>query len=312
MGIGSGVAAQFAFAKESTKNTREVPDHFVEFVQESVQLQIARINRKGKRAGRRVNHGWAAGNQQVGGSVNFELVPESTGELLELCFGGLVTAGAGPYTHTLTPGDLASFTAQFGRPSSDGTVRPFDYIGCMINSWALSFDATGDGNMVDFQAEILGREEDTDQSLVAASYPAPTSWTSVQASLLLAGSAYCVDSATLTGNNNLLLRHQACAADAGKPKITESGMREYGGTLAADFADLTAYNRFKNGTEAALVVTIASGATSLVITENVRFDGTTPNVSDDSVLKQELPFVCTGTSDAAAITAVLTNSDSAA
>jgi hypothetical protein len=313
MAYGTGGAAQLAFAKEGTANTRETPDHWVEFVQEGVKLKSSRIDSKGLRAGRRVNHGWAAGNTSIEGPISIELVAQSVGELLELCFGGLATAGAGPYTHTLTPGNLATGTFQIGRPDSGGTVRPFDYIGTMVNSWALSFDATGDGSMIGFQVDLLGREETTGETLATPSYPTVTRFTSVQASLTIAGSAYCVDSGTVTGNNNLDMTHKACAADAGKPTIRESGQREYGGTLVADFQDLTAYNRFVNGTEAALVVTISAGdSASLVITMNVRFDGDTPNVSGPEVLKQSLPFICTGTTDALAITAVLTNSDSTA
>jgi hypothetical protein len=195
-----------------------------------------------------------------------------------------------------------------------GTIRPFDYVGCMVNSWSLGWDASGDGSMVDFQVELFGREEQTNQTLVSPTWPTVNRFTSVHASLTIAGSAYCVDSGSITGNNNLEVRHQACAADGALPKIRESGHRDYGGTLVADFGDLTAYNRFVNGTEAALVVTISASAdASLVATMNVRFDGDTPNVTGPDVLKQSLPFVCTSaTSDAAAITMVLTNSDSAA
>lgn len=313
MAIGSGVGAQFAYAKEGTANTRETPDHFVEFVQESVQLNLPRIESSGLRAGRRVSHGWTSGRQWVQGSVSHELVPESMGEMLELWFGGLVTAGSGPYTHTATPGDLATATFQFGRPDTGGTVRPFDYVGCMVNEWSVGFDATGD-NMATCQYEIVGREELSDQTLVSASYPSVTRLASVQASLTIAGSAYCVDSGEIFGRNNLEVIHKACATDAGKPTIRESGMREYGGNLTADFQDLTAYNRFVNGNEAALVITIEdSSSAKLVFTCNVRFDGETPNVSGPDVVKQSLPFVCTSaTSDAAAITAVLTNGDSSA
>lgn len=311
MTIGSGVGAQFAYKKEATKYTRVVPDHWVEFVNESVQLKIGRIERSGMRAGRRTNIGWAAGNKQCGGPVAFEMVPQATGSLLELCFGGVVTTGASsPYTHTFTPGALSSFTAQFGRPSSDGTVNAFDYVGAMVASWTLNFDASGDGSMVGFSADLLAQSESVAESLASPSYPTVTSWTSVQASLSIASSAYCVDSLSLTGDNGLEVHHEACAASPGLADIRESGVRTYSGTIVSDFKSLTAYNRFVSGAEAALVVTIDAGAAAkLVITSNVRFDGETPNVSGPDVLKQSLPFVCTGTTDAAVITAVLNNAD---
>lgn len=311
MPIPSGVAAQFAYKRETTKNTRIVPDHWLEFVSEGLQLRKARIERTGRRAGRRTSHGWAVGNSWVEGPVAFEAVPQSIGELLRLMLGSVNTSGAGPYIHTFTPGDLPTATIQVGRPSTDGTVRPFDYIGCMFDGWTLSFDATGDGSMVMLEGSIIGYEEQTNQTLATPAYPSPvTSWTSVQASLLLGGAAYCIDSLSFTAANNLRRNHEACAATAGKPNVTENGQRTYAGTLVSDFKDLTAYNRFVNGTEAALVVTVNAGASAiLTLTSNVRFDGTTPNVSSDEIVKQSLPFVATSTTDAGALTVVLTNSD---
>lgn len=314
MAIGSGVQASMGYAKESVKNTREVPDHFVEHVSEAVVLNQSKVRSSGLAAGRRVLKGFSNGNKSVSGPVSMELVPEGIGELLELCMGGLVTAGAGPYTHTLTPGDLASGTFQFGRPSTDGTVRCFEYTGAMIESWTLSCDATGDGSMIEFSVDLVGQAEDTGQALATVSYPTITArWTSVEASLTVAGSAYCVNSFTLTGANNLDVDHKACAASAGLADIRESGMREYTGTLTADFDDLTQYNRYVGSDESALVITIDDGTSSLVITSNVMYTGSTPVVSGPDVLKQESPFEClSSTSDSAAITMVLTNGDSAA
>jgi hypothetical protein len=312
MPVGSGLAAQFAYKEEAVKNTRAVPDHWLEFVNEGVKATRPRIDRTGLRAGRRTLTGWAPGNTGAGGSVSFEMVPQSTASLLKLCIGGVVTSGSGPYTHTITPGDLKTFTAQFGKPDTGGVVRPFDYVGSMIESWKISCDATGDGSMLMFEAAFQAFEERLAEVLATPSYPTITSWTSVQASLTIAGSAYCVDSFEIAGENALRVNYEACAATAGKPNITENGRRVYSGTLVSDFKDLTAYNRFVNGTEAALVITVNAGASAqLTITSNVRFDGETPNVTGPDVLKQSLPFVCVGTTDAAVLTAVVINGDSA-
>lgn len=314
MAIGSGVLASMGYAKETTKYTRETVDHFVEHVSESMVLNQSKIKSSGLAAGRRVLKGFSNGNSSVSGSVTMELVPEGVGELLELCMGGLVTAGAGPYTHTLTPGDLASGTFQFGRPSTDGTVRCFEYTGVMVDSWSLSCDATGDGAMIEFSVDLVGRAEDTGQSLASVVYPTITArWTSVEASLLVAGSAYCVNSFTLSGSNNIDVDTKACAATAGKPDLRESGMREYTGTFTADFDDLTQYNRYVGSDQSALVINIDDGVSDLAITANVMYTGSTPVTSGPEVLKQESPFEClSATSDAAALTMVLTNGDSAA
>jgi len=314
MAIGSGVLASMGYAKEPTAGTREVPDHFVEHVSESMVFNQTKIKSEGLAAGRRTLKGFSNGNGSATGSVEMELVPEGIGELLELCMGGLVTAGAGPYTHTLTPGDLATGTFQFGRPSTDGTVNVFEYKGCMVSSWELSCDATGDGSMITFSVDLVGQTEDTGQTLATVAYPTITArWTSVQASLTVAGTAYCVNSFTLSGDNGIDTDFKACAATAGQPTIRESGMREYTGSLTADFDGLTQYNRYIGTDESALVITIDDGTSSLVITTNVMYTGSTPTVSGPEVLKQESPFEClSATSDAAAITMVLTNGDSAA
>ena len=314
MAIGSGILASLGYAKEPTAGTREVPDHFVEHVSEAMVLDQKKIRSTGLAAGRRTLKAFTNGNSSVGGSVQMELVPEGIGELLELCMGGLVTAGAGPYTHTLTPGDLATGTFQFGRPSTDGTVNVFEYIGCMVTDWTLSCDATGDGSMIEFSFNLTGKSEDTGQSLATVVYPTITArWSSVQASLTVAGTAYCVNSFTLSGDNGIDTDFKACAATAGQPDIRESGLRAYTGSLTADFDGLAQYNRYLGTDQSALVIVIDDGTSDLTITTNVMYTGSTPTVSGPEVLKQESPFECLSvTSDAAAITMVLTNGDSAA
>jgi len=88
----------------------------------------------------------------------------------------------------------------------------------------------------------------------------------------------------------------------------EAGIREYGGTLNCEFTDRTQYQRFVNGLDAALVVTISNGTDSVTITENVRFTGTTPEDNGTDIVNQSLPFEALATSagaDSTAITAVL-------
>jgi len=73
-------------------------------------------------------------------------------------------------------------------------------------------------------------------------------------------------------------------------------MREYTGSLDAEFLTLTDYNRFTAGTAAALVLTftgpILGGATTtkLIITATVRYDGDTPNVGGPDEIRLTLPF----------------------
>lgn len=314
MTTASGLESQLGFATESAFGTYETPDNFLEFTSESLKLERERIDSMGIRAGRRVLHRWAAGVQRVTGDIELELGPQGSGTLLKHMFGGVGTSGASdPYTHTFTPGQLddKSLTIQFNRPDIDGTDRVFSYLGCSVTSWEL---ACAVNEYLKLTCSIFGSHEDTAQSLASATYPTGYSpFVFTQGSLTIAGGAYDIKEFTLTGDNGLATdRHFIQASNPERPKIAkEANRRQYGGTLISDFEDLTAYNRFVSGTEAALVLTFTQSASrSLVITCNVRFDGETPNVSGYELLEQSLPFVCTsGTSDAAAITAVLKNAD---
>lgn len=99
----------------------------------------------------------------------------------------------------------------------------------------------------------------------------------------------------------------------------ENGLKDISGTITPEFTDLTAYNRYINGTEAALVLTFTSGTTipgsatpySTTITLNVRFDGDTPNVASADIIAQPLQFkvVAPTQLDSSAVTVAYVTSD---
>lgn len=318
MGLASGLATQFGMIAEVTYDTYLAPTRFYEILNETLQLQIERVESKGLRAGRRIAPRWNPGVQRVVGDVVMELAPQNFGLWWKHAFGNVVDAGSSdPWTHTYTPGDLSalSLCMQVGRPDISGTMRAFSYTGCVINSWELDCQTN---QFAQIKFNIYGSNEDTGQALASASYPTTlTPFIFTNASLTIAGSSYDVKNLKLTGNNGLALnRHFLRSTTPSRPKIgLESARRSYTGTLSSDFIDLTAYQRFVNGAEAALVMTFDTGATparKLVITMNVRFEGQTPNVKGEQLLDLNLPFEVSEngvSTDAAAITAVLTNGE---
>lgn len=314
--LASGLGGQLGLAAESTYGTFVAPTRWFEFNSESLHLERERIESGGIRAGRRVLHRWAQGVQRVVGDIEMEVGAVGFGIIWSHILGGNVTAGAGPYTHTATPGDLAgkSLSVQVGRPDIGGVVRPFSYVGCKVASAELAF-AVNEYAMLTLS--LYGAHEDTAQTLGTASYPATYApFVFTAGSVSVAGSGFDVKEGSLSIDNGLATdRHFIRTTTPERPKEPlESDRRAITGELTADFTDLTAYNRFVNGTEAALVLTFNSGASSiLTVTMNVRYDGATPNVDGADLLEQSLPFkAVSGTSDAAAITVVTTNSDSAA
>jgi hypothetical protein len=312
MASSAGIDAQIGMAQEVTYGTYVAPTRFYEFVSENLKFNVQRINSEGIRAGRRTMHRWKAGTRSVAGDINFELVPQDLGLILSNILGTPITTGSDPYTHTftgLTAIDAKSLTIQVGRPDEAGTVQPFSYLGCKFTEVVINASAA---EMVKMKASVYGREEVTAQALVAATYDAELEpFVFTEGTLSIAGSVVEVKSCEYKINVNLGIDRFRVGANGGKPKkALINGLADISGTFTADFESLTNYNRYVNGTEASLVLNFDAGTDKkLTITSNVRFDGETPEVGGMELLELTQPFVATGSTDAAVITAVLVNSD---
>lgn len=306
MAIRSGLAAQLGIKAESTWGTAVTVDTFVPLVSESMGVEAARVEANGIIAGRRVldSTQWAEGSRTVGGDLALELPTNSAIArlLLEQMFGSV--SGAGPYTYT--PGELygKSMTVQVGIPGVDGTVRAKTYNGAKINTWEIAWSA---GEIVTLGLSLIAKDETTATALATASYAAgaATPFVATNVTATIAGSAVNVKQGTLSGDNKLERRYFGGSKVTAEP--IEAERREYTGSLQLEFTDLTQYDRFVNGTTAAVVVTFAtSTTTSLVLTYNCRFDGETPKVGGRGIIDQPLPIKAIGSTDAAALTAVYT------
>lgn len=309
----SGIQGQLGYKSETTNGTAVTVDAFLPVNSVGVNKQITRLPSAGIRAGRRAQHTWAAGAQTIGGTVAMELWNVDVAAIFKHMFGAVSTTGSGPYTHTFTPGDLNndSMTVQAGKPGTGGTVHPFTWAGCKVASWEISSDVDA---IAMLSLELSAQTETTATALATASYDSALApFTFIHGSLTVAGSAVAtVRSVSLSGNNNLATdRHRFGSATV--LEQLENGGREYGGQFEADFEDLTHYNRYVDGDEFALVLAFDNGTDSLTITMNVRYDGSSPELAGPELLSITLPFTCvSATSDAAAITAVLVNTDASA
>jgi hypothetical protein len=390
MALRNGLAKQFGMKDEVTPGIPVTVDRFIPLVDESLALEIERLESEAVFPGRQVldTLQWAPGEMAAGGDVGFELFDRAVGLPLKHCFGTVNTSGpvSSLYTHTFTPGDLSgiAFTAQRGVPDTGGTVRPFTYPGSKIASWEV---ACKEGENVTFGVTLLSKTEvghltvadgvttngsPTVTSATAGFSQAMIGWpisgtgipansyigavnsaTSISlsstplantpvnatatgsalaltigialaaasmpagiipmqyryASLTLAGSTQKVMAASIKGDNKLEERRFLGQGTTDEPFAEDR--REYTGELECEFESVTAYNRFVNGAEAALVLAFATpGGRSLTFTCNVRFDGASPESSGRKRSTLKLPFKCIGSTDAAAITAVFVTGDS--
>lgn len=312
MATPSGLGGQLGYVSESVVGTAVTVSKFLPITSVEIAQEIERLDSQGIRAGRMVTSSWKAGSKTISGTIETELWNKDVATLFKHMFGVVNTAGVGPFTHTFTPGDLIgkSMTIQAGKPAVNGTVHPFTWAGCKVGSWTLTAEV---GSIASLSLDIMGMTETTATALASASYAATLSpFVFTEASLTIAGGAVnTVRSVELTGDNGLTDRFRLGSATS--LEYLENAFREFTGTVTTDFESLTAYNRFVNGNEAALVLAFNNGTDTLTFTLNVRFDGESPVLSGPEILEQPLQFkAISATSDAAAITAVLVNTDTSA
>lgn len=306
--------AQLGFGVESTFGTRVVPTVFSPFLNETIDNVIDYMQSNSYRAGRKYPVLRRPGGTRVHGDINMELAPQGLQILLRQCLGTLVTTGAGPYLHTLTPGALVgqSLSAQIVRTDQNGTVRPFDYSGMKVTAWEIAAQV---GQIATLKTSWYGVKEDTSQSVATATYPSNLlPFTFIEGSLTIGGTATPVKSLTYADDLGLMVDRYRISATTPSQSLepVEAAIHKISGTLVADFTNLTAYQRFTNQTQATLAITFAqAGGHQLVITSTVEFDGQTPQASGiGNEIPQNLPFVgVNATSDANVVTLALTNSD---
>lgn len=312
MPFGSGLSSQFGYKAESVYGTAVTVDRFIPHLGETVQRNKPRLVSDAVRSGLLVAdpNDVGFGNQSVAGTIPTELYDRDLAKLFEHCLGSRVTTGSGPYTHTITPADNRgkSLTMQFGRPGSAGTVHPFTWLGVKIMGITITAQA---GAIAKMDTEIIGREEKTDVALAAASYTAGiVPYRFSHGALTIGGSATKVRQIVQRFKNS----YKADRFNFGSDLMDEpimNGRTDIGGEMTAEFEDLTAYNRWVNGTTAALVLSFTNGANSLTITQNVFFDQAKVNSSGRELIEGSFPFVAVGATNAAACTIVIVDGNSA-
>ena len=158
--IHSGLAAQCMIVSEATYGTYVAPTRSLEFVSEGMKTTIERIESKGLRAGRRIVGKWLPGKTSSAGELTAEVNGIGFGLVLQHMLGTCAITGPTDtvaYTMTATPTDLpVGFTMQLGKPSIDGTVQPFTYTGCRINTWELSLKA---GELLELKLGVVAQAE---------------------------------------------------------------------------------------------------------------------------------------------------------
>lgn len=314
MATSAGLEAAIGMANEVTYGTFVTPARAYEFISETLKLNITRIESMGIRQGRRMKHRWKAGTKSVTGDVVMELTAADFVLIAEQIFGDADTTGSDPYTHLfegLGTVDDRSLSVQVARPDDSATLRAFSYTGMKVTQWKI--EAAID-EFVKSTVSFWGRNEVTSESMGTFTYDTEIDpFTFVHGNLTIGGTEVPVKSCDMTVDLSLAVDRHRMGTSHGQlakiPKVND--LANISGSITADFENLTQYNRFVSGTEAALVLTFNGGADrQLEITSNVRFDGETPNVGGRELLELSIPYVVTSaTDDATAFTMELVSSD---
>lgn len=305
---GSGLDSIFAHAAESTYGTYQTPASALLFTEESLSLEVPRMEAAGIGDGQLVQRSdqWTTGRRTVSGDISTEMTNLGLVGIFGDMLGdaGKVADGTG-WHHTFKVGGLAgtSRTFQFDKPDTNIGLNSFAYVGCKIVGWEIA--QSGDGYAV-LTLTIDAQDEDTAQAAIAVSPPAAFelfSWKTL--AVTVDGSPFNVTECSLSGTNPMKTDRYFLAGSDLKAEPLENAKRTFEGSLSGEFESMDAYNRFVNadpGDPASMVdivftwTCVATYETGkpykLVATYSAaRFDGTTPNIGGPDVLSVELPFV---------------------
>jgi len=295
MVIPSGLESQLGISLETVFGTFVAPTEFLEFNSETLAKTIERIESAG--VGRSTSllrsDNWEPGKIEAGGTVELDVKTKGFNIILEQMFGASsiaqVGGGAVTYDHTHTIADLMGTMAtwQIGKVDTNGTIRPFSYIGCKVTEWELS-------NSIDeflkLALTIDAKNETTSEALASSSYATGTqNLPFTGATITIGGSSYTIQNISIKGVNGTETDRYGIGSDT-KTEPVQEALREVTVEFELEFKDLTAYNLFINGAEAEIV---ARWQANTAIEDSLfpflrvtlpacRFDGDTPQVDGTS------------------------------
>ncbi len=314
MAVGSGLAAQIGWKAESTYGTAVTVDRFIPFLGAEIENEYTRVDADDIIAGAYTmkQEQIRIGNKVFTGSIEAYLLNRNVAELFYHTLGGKSTSGAGPYTHTITPGDQTGrfLTMQLGTPDNGGTVRPFTYEGVKIKTLGVTVEQ---GEYAKINLDVMAEDVATGTALATASYPASlTRYHSNDFSCTLGGTSMCVRSFEIEFNNNLDDTRRCSGSQVIKEPL-RNGYLEVSGSMEVEWSDLTAYTRVSALTYADLVVAFTKSPDSITITCDVDSIKASQPVAGRGVVYQTIEFRGAGAStDADTVSVVVINADSVA
>lgn len=305
MAIGSGLGGQIMTAEETTYGTGVTPDRAYEFLSESLERNNRTLVSNGIRSGTR---NLRRGSKRVlvghdgSGDINLEVTRTGFGRWFKHGMGGASTitqqAATAAYLQVHPLGDLTGRyqTVQKGVPQTDGTVKPFTFLGGKITSFELSGSVD---EILQFTASMDFRSVTTATALASPTFSNAKVFHWGQAAITLNG----VDVAAVTGhsisvNNNVNTERYYMGQAGLKSEPLPNDFPEVTGTLDAEFvSQATMYDAYAADTSLALVITYTGDNIASTYDEKltitvplIKLGGDTPKLSGPEVVTQSVPF----------------------
>lgn len=295
---------QIGYAEESTYGTRVAPSRFLDFTQEALKRVNDKRESGGIRAGTifRRSDSLAVVHRGGNGTVDHEFGYVGFGLLLKHMLRAAPTisqpdASGSPtvYEHVYVPGSTAmSLTAQVGKVSAAG-VEPFDFLGCVVESWKLTQDQAA---YLLLEASLDARTVETTDTLASASYDTERRLFHDE-NLAVTVNSVAVEPRTmaLEQSNGLKTDRYALNQGAGKKEPINADFAGMVGKLEGEFDDMSGQDLIASG--ALVPVTFfwtgeaIDGSYNFALEVTLaacQFSGDTPETGGPGLLDQTLNF----------------------
>lgn len=275
-------------AEESTFGTYVAPTKFHEIVKETLKGEHSLISKPTLRSVSQ--NARIPSRKSVAGGIEMQLGWSGFERFLKHGLGALNTSGGGPYTHdfTLTQNLPTGLSIHVNRDADNlGAGTAWKYEGCQIQKLTL---ANNIEEPITLNAEILGRSWDN-LNVATPSFPAFAAITWDQM-ITFELDGYAVQAKTweLAIENNLAA-DRYILGNLLRKGLGRNGPRKVSGKFTLELDDLTAYNYFKNLSEAPLVIEYQSGTNFLQLAlPKIILNGSDPSSESPGPLMLELSF----------------------
>ena len=270
---------------------------FIPFISESLKLERNIVATDAIR-GSAARSIWREGSERTAGELNVEVQPtDEMGTLLKHSLGRVVTVGPSGtdnyYVHHIYPSGSLPAGLKF---EVDRDSKYFRYKGCKVNELTLECSVN---EPLTATFSFLGYDEiQSSQGTTATSISTLNPLTFDEGALTIDGTSTEVQGFTLSVANNLK-DDKGELGSRYRAAIPRSGFREVTGTLNMEFDDFTNYNKYVDGTEAALAlkftaddkISTSDNYSLWIECPRIVFTGETPVVDGPDVVYHDMPFV---------------------